>query len=230
MFGKRLINTGGGAAGYTTDNLALDFVSKDLTTGSTTWTDRQASKVLTKSGSTVYNSSSTLVDFTGGYWGNDSLIETLKDGSGDFSVEFYGELNFSADYMIVAVQQTPSISAFNWRQRTAGIQYFNYKNGTNDGSQVGQYSGKESGNNHIILIWDTSLNVKAYINNVLQVTDTAGAGGTQWTSIDGMRIGSWEQDPAYASSNMKMGVLRFYKGQLNSTEIENNYDWAIANY
>ena len=80
------------------------------------------------------------------------------------------------------------------------------------------------------MIWDTSLNVKAYINNVLQVTNTAGSGGAQWTSIDGMRIGSYEQDPSYFSSNMKMGVLRFYKGQLNSTEIENNYDWAISNY
>lgn len=211
---------------YITTDLALDFFSKDITAASTTWTDRANSNVLTKSGSTVYNNATELVDFTGGYWGNDSLTETLKDASGDFTVEFYGELDNSTYYAIAGAVQSPTIRGF-FMTNGPTIDGYNYQTGSNSNSQGIDYPS-QSGRVHIVIEYDNSANQKFYLNGVLVKTTTLNIGNPYWTSPNGMRLGD-DRTLSYSSS-MNMGIFRIYKGLLSEQDIITNYNWAIRQF
>ena len=213
---------------YITENLALDFFSKDIDASATTWTDRANSNVLTKSGSTVYNNATGLVDFTGGYWGNDSLSETLKDASGDYTVEFFGQLDNSAQYIIAGIVQSPTVRGLLFTDTTTTIDGYNYRTGTNSNAQGINYPF-QSGLNHIIIQFDNSAFQKFYLNGVLVKTTTNNLNSPFWTAPNGMRLGSDRTLPSLSSS-MNMGIFRVYKGLLSEQDIITNYNWAIRQF
>ena len=213
---------------YITENLALDFFSKDIDASATTWTDRANSNVLTKSGSTVYNNATGLVDFTGGYWGNDSLSETLKDASGDYTVEFFGQLDNSAQYIIAGIVQSPTVRGLLFTDTTTTIDGYNYRTGTNSNAQGINYPF-QSGLNHIIIQFDNSAFQKFYLNGVLVNTTTNNLNSPFWTAPNGMRLGSDRTLPSLSSS-MNMGLFRVYKGLLSEQDIITNYNWAIRQF
>ena len=212
---------------YITTDLALDFFSKDITAASTTWTDRANSNVLTKSGSTVYNDATGLVDFTGGYWANDSLTQTLKDASGDFTLEFFGQANV-ANKVIASALQSSTVRGFLLLQQPSEVEGINYQTGTNSNGQSINHPF-QSGLNHIVIQFDNSSFQKFYLNGVLVNTNTLNLNNPFWTAPNGFRLGSDITLPSLSSS-MNMGIFRVYKGLLSEQDIITNYNWAIRQF
>ena len=220
-------------------NLALHFDAADLTpAANTTWTDKVASLALTKSGTVGYDDElGDFIDWGGGYYGNDTATNQIKDSNGDYVIEFW--INFdtsnSATNSIVGFMQDASNRGLILSYSSSGMACYNYKNGTMGGSQFAEPTWSNLGITnfskwyHVTVVIDASTSIRFYIDGQLKFTSTSNAGGSQWNNLDGMRLGSSETVSSY-QSNGHLGQIRFYKGLLTETQILQNYVFTKNNY
>lgn len=217
-------------------DLALHFDAADLTSAAnTTWTDKANSVALTKSGTVSYDDElGDFIDFGSGYYGNDTATNTIKDSNADYSVEFwYNWDNVSGNNVILGVMQDASNRGALLYFSGSTMDFYNYKDGTMGGSQYTQSTWSTLGITtgkwyHICYVIDSSTDIKTYVDGKLKVTSTSNAGGTHWTSMDGIRIGDMET-LSYAIDG-KLGQMRIYKGKLSPEEVTQNFNFTKNNY
>lgn len=217
-------------------NLKLHFDAADLTSASnTTWTDKASSVVLTKSGAVDYDDElGDFIDFGGGYYGNDNTQTPIKDSNGDFSIEFWYNFDaFSGNNVPIGIMQSSSFRGVFVYFGGSTMDVYNYKAGSHSASQFTSQTFSTLGISvgewyHITHVIDASTDIKTYVNGELKATSTSNAGGTSWTSMNGIRIGDM-QTISY-SNDGKMGQARVYSSLLTQDQIRQNYNFTKNSY
>ena len=222
---------------YQYPGLALHFDAADLTSAAnTTWTDKVASLALTKSGTVGYDDElGDFIDFGGGYYGNDSATNQIKDSNGDYTVEFWYNFHQSSSYtnIVGAMQDASNRGLLLGFHHSYGVFIYNYKDGTMDASQFAEPTFANLGITygrwyHVAIRTDASTDIRFYIDGELKHTSTSNAGGTHWNTFDGIRFGDMET--VSHTSDGLLGQIRFYKGLLTQEEIRQNYRFTKNNY
>jgi len=210
--------------------LALHFDASDIDTTANTWTDKVSSIVLTKSGNSSYDAElGDYLELEGGYYGNDSAAVQIKDSNQDFTVEYFGQHVFGNQRAILGIMQSTLQGLLIAYTSSNYFLSYNYKSGTIQSSQGLEATVSSTGMtsnkwHHVVLVYDQSTNVKLYVDGILNATSTLGAGGTGWTTTDGIRIGSHEAfTNYYPSSAGQMGFLKIYQGKLSDAQVAQNY-------
>ena len=210
---------------YQNPTLKLHFDASDIDTTANTWTDKVSSLVLTKSGTSSYDAE--LGDFLqlgGGYYGNDSAAVQVKDSVGDFTVEYFMQHVFDGSYAILGIMQNSSQRGLFLATTSSYILNYNYNlNATSSaGQEISTPTNHLTANkwHHVVFVYDSSANIKFYVDGVLKVT-TSVASSSSWTTTDGIRIGDMET--LSYGSNGKMGYLKMYQGKLSDAQIVQNY-------
>jgi len=210
---------------YQNPTLKLHFDASDIDTTANTWTDKVSSLVLTKSGTSSYDAE--LGDFLqlgGGYYGNDSAAVQVKDADGDFTVEYFMQHVFDGSYAILGMMQNSSQRGLFLATTSSYILNYNYNlNATSSaGQEISTPTNHLTANrwHHVVFVYDSSANIKFYVDGVLKVT-TSVASSSSWTTTDGIRIGDMET--LSYGSNGKMGYLKMYQGKLSDAQIVQNY-------
>lgn len=210
--------------------MALHFDATDIDTSANTWTDKVASLVLTKSGSSSYDKElGDYVELEGGYYGNDSAAVQIKNSDQDFTVEYFGQHVFGASNAILGIEQGTIIGYILAYTSSDYFLTYSYKDGTtvsSQGLEVNPVSNTGMTSNvwhHVVLVYDQSTNIKLYVDGLLVTTSTASAGGTGWTTTDGLRIGDTETYTGSYSSDGRLGFLKIYQGKLSDAQIAQNY-------
>ena len=210
---------------YQNPILKLHFDASDIDTTANTWTDKVSSLVLTKSGTSSYDAE--LGDFLqlgGGYYGNDSAAVQVKDSVGDFTVEYFMQHVFDGSYAILGIMQNSSQRGLFLATTSSYILNYNYNlNATSSaGQEISTPTNHLTANkwHHVVFVYDSSTNIKFYVDGVLKVT-TSVASSSSWTTTDGIRIGDMET--LSYGSNGKMGYLKMYQGKLSDAQIVQNY-------
>ena len=206
-------------------NLVLHYDAADIDTSANTWTDKDSTLVLSKSGNSSYDKElGDYLELEGGYYGNDSAAVQIKDSEGDFSVEYFAQQVFDGSYAILGIMQS-TLNGMVILTTSSYLLSYNYKNASTSSqySEIGTPTNYLTANkwHHVVYVYDHDTSIKLYVDGILKNTASNG-GGTAWTTTDGLRIGSSESLTGY-SSNGRLGYLKIYKGKLTDAQVVQNY-------
>ena len=210
---------------YQNPTLKLHFDASDIDTTANTWTDKVSSLVLTKSGNSSYDAElGDFLQFEGGYYGNDTAAVQVKDSSGDFTVEYFMQHVFDGSNAVLGIMQNSSNRGVFIGTTPSYILTYNYNLNANSsaGVEITTPTNYLTANrwHHVVFVYDSSANIKFYVDGVLKVT-TSVASSSSWTTTDGIRIG--DSDTLSYGSNGKLGYLKMYQGKLSDEQVVQNY-------